>query len=1060
MAACMRCGSDSPPEARFCMACGFELARQAPRRTLRKTVTVVFTDLVGSTDVGERLDPEALREVLADYFARMRAVIEHHGGLVERLLGDAVLAVFGLPTAHEDDALRAVRAAVDMRAALAEVNEGLPAGLDLRIRARTGINTGEVLVADDALTGVMTGDVVGDVVNVAARLEAAADTDGILIGELTHRLVRDYVESEPLTLRLKGKRDDVRAHRVLSVSDTRALGRRLSAPLIGRQQEYDALLAAFATARGDGVGQLVTVLGAAGSGKSRLVRDVTAALAVEAKVVSGRCLPYGEIAMLPVAEVVTQLVGLGLDTTGAAVQHAVARALEDEPDDATLIRAARIAGAAGLGPLAGAVEDAALDLAALLVASARDQPVVVVIEDLHWASESLLDLLEAVARGTTAAVLLLCTSRPDVLETHPTWSATIADAAVVDVPLLDSDHSRLLISELLGAGDAARDVTPSVVAVAEGNPLVVEEALAMLIDDGLLVRRDGAWRLETDIGDLRIPPTVDAILAARLDLLPPDERRAAELAAVVGKEFSRAELGALNAGEVPDLDATLDALWAKQLIDLEDQQPDGLRFHHILVRDAVYAATPKRRRADLHGTYADIVGAMVGGELGGQFSEIVGEHLERSFFLRRELGAGKDALRPLGSRAAQRLVDAGERATGSSDHGAAERLLTRALALLDEAHPLRASLLMDLSEVLHDMAQQAAARDTLERAIAATGSGAAEDVQLRAELARIRSDVLYSDREATSAVSLMRDLAERLEEIADGRVVVRAWTTAAHVAYSADKHDIGVDMMRRAVEHARRTGGAELPYCLVGLCEVALWGSLPALALRDMCSAAISEAQAGTLHAAALEMKLGMVDGLLGDFELAGARLTNALNFAESHRAQVWVSDAHWKLGGCAVLAGDFEAAAAHLGRTRALFHDFGEPSEAAVAAQQAVCFLRLGDVEQARAGTDFAMAHQVDSETRIAARVASAELEILVGDPVVGVARARDAVEVAEVGDDILALGDSLSVLGRALLATGGRHEAVSTFERALAVYEAKGVVPAVAATRELLAQMSAFPA
>ncbi len=1037
------------------MACGFELAGRVPRQQVRKTVTVVFSDLVGSTDVGERLDPEALREVLAEYFTRMRAAVERHGGVVERLLGDAVIAVFGLPVAHEDDALRAVRAAVDMRTALIQVNEGLPRGLDLQISARTGVNTGEVLIADDALSGVMTGDVVGDVVNVAARLEGAAGTGEILVGELTYRLVREFVETDRLNLRLKGKRDAVPAHRLLSVSTTRAAGRRLVAPLVGRQAEYDALLATFERSRADHSAQLTTVMGTAGSGKSRLVREATAKLGDEAAVVTGRCLPYGEIAMLPIAEIVTQLVGLELGSSGSDVQDALRGllSLPDQLDESVRLRAARIAGVAGLGPLAGAVEDAAPDLAALLVAAADRRPVVVVVEDLHWASESLLDLLEAVARGCSAApVMLLCTARPELLEAYPTWSSSLPDATVLELAALDERDSRELIDELLGPGDAARAVANSVANVAEGNPFVVEAALAMLIDDGLLIRRDGAWHLDADLGELRIPPSVEAILAARLDLLPAEERQTAELAAVIGKQFTRTELAALDGGELTGLDAALDGLWARQLIDVEEHQPDGLRFHHILVRDAVYAATPKRRRGNLHAGFAEIVAAAPGGGFGGQFSEIVGEHLERAYHFKRELGASAEEVRDLGSSAASRLAEAAERATGSSDHAAAERLQVRALGVVDEDDPLHPTLLIDLADVRYDLGWHLKVREHLVKAAAAADRVGSHETQLRAALSLARFDVVCGDRDPLGAIGEMQGLAERLEATADDRAVVRAWMAICHVAYFADRHDTAYAMAQRAAEHARRLGGSELPYCLVGLCEVALRGSLPVPAVGDECRSALAEAQPGTLHAAWLEMKLGSVDAMRGSFASARAHINAGLAVAEAQRALAWIGDGHYKLGKCEALAGDYEAAAYSFGRTREVWGRLAEPSEATLAALQAVCWVRLGDFEQARDGVDYARPRELDSESKIAWRVASAELESAVGAPDLAMRHAVEAVDIAERVDDLLALGDALSTLGAVRLAHGDRLEGVAALERAVTAYEAKGVVPAAASVRSRL--------
>ena len=488
---------------------------------MRKTVTILFCDLVGSTALGERTDPELLRELMSSYHATLRVILERHGGTVEKFVGDAAMAVFGIPTVHEDDAERAVRAAVEMREAVVEL------GLSVRM----GISTGEVA------SGTGETLVTGDAVNLAARFEQAAEPGEILIGAQTERLVGGLVRAEtPTPLRLKGKAEAVPAFRLIEVlPDVPAFTAPIDAPFVGRVEELAALRAASAQAVAERVPQLCTIVGPPGIGKSRIVREFLAGERGRARIVIGRCLPYGEgITYWPLGEIVRQVGG---DQPRAAIAEIVGGA------EGALV-ADRLAGAISLGPAGGSPEEISWAARKLVEALAQDGPVIVVVDDIHWAEPALLDLLEYVATFATGVPLLtLCTARPDVFEARPSWSNPRRNAALVSLEPLGADEAESLIDAL---EDMDQPTRSRIVAAAEGNPLFVEQFLAM--------------RAEGHDGELVIPPTVHALLSARLDRLDPAERAVIERASVEGRLFHRGAVtemlpagGSNGRGVAPDL---------------------------------------------------------------------------------------------------------------------------------------------------------------------------------------------------------------------------------------------------------------------------------------------------------------------------------------------------------------------------------------------------------------------------------------------------------------------------------------------------------------------------
>jgi len=642
MPACPSCGRENAVDARFCSGCGTPLVAPEPAREQRKVVTVIFCDLVGSTALGESTDPEALRARMRRYFDDLRVIIERHGGAVEKFVGDAVMAVFGIPVSHEDDALRAVRAAAEMGEAVRE--HGL--------EARIGVNTGEVVVGGESETLVT-----GDAVNVAARLEQAAPPGEALIGAETRQLVRDAVRVEPVeSLALKGKSEPVEAFRLVEVLvDAEALARHLEAPLVGRLREQARLRRDFEDAVAESTCRLFTLLGPAGIGKSRLVADFLEKVVLDADILRGRCLHYGEdITYWPLVEI---LVRIGVDAE-------------------TVI---------GSSP-----EETRLAFRRLLETRAAERPQVVVIDDLQWAEPVFVDLIEHIADfSRDAPIFLLCVARTELLDVRPGWGGGKMNASSILLEPLDHDDCAALIENLLGSArldDGARD---RIATASEGNPLFVEEMLAMVREHG-------------GDGEIVVPPTIHALLQARLDTLGSDERVVIERGAVEGEVFHRGAVAQLAPDPVrPALGLHLATLVRKELIRSVAPtfpEDEGFRFRHLLIRDAAYDSLPKATRAELHERFADWLAQhdLV------ERDEILGYHLEQARRYRVELDADDPALPVLSARAAEHLAAAGSGALDRGDFNAGRGLLRRATAVLPPGDERRLALAPGLSAALRE----------------------------------------------------------------------------------------------------------------------------------------------------------------------------------------------------------------------------------------------------------------------------------------------------------------------------------------------------------------------
>ena len=660
-------------------------------REQRKVVTILFCDLVGSTALGESTDPEALRARMRRYFEDLRAILERHGGSVEKFAGDAVMAVFGIPVAHEDDALRAARAAVEMREAVA--GHGL--------EARLGINTGEVVVGGEGETLVT-----GDAVNVAARLEQAAPNGEILIGAETRVLVRDAVRVEPVEpLVLKGKSEPVEAYRLLEVIGGAApVARHLEIPLVGRERERQRLWRDYEDAVADRTCRLFTLLGPAGIGKSRLVADFLERVSDSADVLRGRCLSYGEgITYWPLVEI---LVPIGV-----------------EPDSII-----------GTSP-----PETQLAFRRLLEARAVWRPQVVVIDDLQWAEPVFVDLVEHLADlSRDAPIFLLCIARTELLDARPDWGGGKLNATSILLEPLGADECRELVRHLDTQIDP--ELLKRITAASAGNPLFLEEMLAMVRDHG-------------GDGDIVVPPTIHALLQARIDSLDGDVRVVMERGSVEGEVFHRGSVAVLAPDPVrPAVESHLATLVRKELIRSTSAtfpEDEGFRFRHLLIRDAAYESLPKATRAELHERFADWLSThdLV------ERDEIVGYHLEQAHRYRTELDPGDPRLSELGGQAADRLAEAACGAMDRGDWGAARGMLRRARGLLPESSDERAALGPDLAIVLQEVGE------THEAMAAAEEAAAAEDPVLRA-----RGFIAVADASANVGHESTQEFGTRAEE--------------------------------------------------------------------------------------------------------------------------------------------------------------------------------------------------------------------------------------------------------------------------------------------------------
>lgn len=924
-----------------------------PATEQRKTVTVLFSDVTGSTTLGERLDPESMRQVLARFFDLTRDIIEGHGGTVEKFIGDAVMAIFGVPVLHEDDALRAVRAAAELHRKLAALNDELSRSHGVTLEVRTGVNTGEVV------TGTQERLATGDAVNVAARLEQLASPGEILLGESVVRLVRGAASVQPRgPVELKGKTVPVAVYRLVSVDEGSApVARHHGAPLIGREYELHLLHDAFARVVREQSCGLFSLLGAAGVGKSRLAEEFMAT--VDATVVRGQCLSYGEgITYWPIVQVVKAL-------------------LASDPALGELLTEARDIGA-GVAALFGEADVAtssteiAWAVRKIFELAASGRPLVVVLDDVHWGEPTLFDLLEHVTDlSRSAPLFLLCIGRPELMDRRPGWGGGKLNATTVLLEPLNDEEADALIDVLVGAhGVLAAELRAKVRGAAGGNPLFVEEMLTLAAD-----AREG---------EITVPPTIHALLSARLDQLATSERRVLERGAVEGQSFHAGAVRAL-APDVQGVPSHLVDLVRKDLIRPDRSAlpgDDAFRFRHLLIRDAAYDGLAKSVRADLHTRFAtwllDAAPDLV------ELDEIVGYHLEQAVKYKAELGPLDDPSRALAASASSRLESAGSRALDRGDVPGALNLLERAAALRPERNGdvdldmLIAQALLDAGRLETAIAR---ARSAAERA----GGCGNRTSELKA---RLWATAWAFNTDPEHAVSELPPLIEeaRREFADDNASLAYLWCAAGMQDHYFCRFGSGFEASLKIIRHADAAGlrtlarhgrtlaVAEIKYGPVPVGDAAAWvaelqASSPfyepwpdqvratllalaghfedAVALAEKSTEAVVERGEETA-AALFHMNRWDIEAAAGRHEDAAAEARAACEAFEQMGERSWLSTAACQLAESLYVLGRYDEADEWARKGRALGADDDIATQAGSAQVLAKLAARRGDSDEA----------------------------------------------------------------------------------------------------------------
>jgi class 3 adenylate cyclase len=1012
----------------------------------RKLATVLFCDVSGSTALGERVDAEAVRELMFRYFHEMRSAIERHGGTVEKFIGDAVVAVFGVPTAHEDDALRAVRAAAEMQERASSLNKDLEKRFGIRIALRIGLNTGEVVAGDTATRETF---VTGDAVNIAARLEQHAEPGEVLLGSSTYKLVREVVTADagdPITV--KGKTAPLKVHRLIEVRVPQGSpARRAGELLVGREKELAELERALEDAVSARACRLVTVLGEPGVGKSRLAAELIAGAGTGVTVLQGRCLSYGEgITYWPVIEMIRGAAKIRDEHSASEARARLSEILPDEP-----VAAVHLARLLGLAEGASSPPEITWAVRKLLEALAASSALLALVDDIQWAESALLDLLYDLSTIARGPILLLCLARPELLELRRDWDPTLRLEA------LEAADSDRLLAETLTGGLVPEDVRIRVAAAARGNPLFIEELAAMLVDEGLLARTNGSWEATRELAEIAVPTTVSALLGARLDRLENSARQVLERGAIEGEVFHRGAVRALS----PVRERKGIAPMLRMLEEREFVRPDqaaftddaAFRFRHILLRDAAYHGIAKRVRADLHAGFADWL-EIAAGERVSEYEEISGYHLEQSYRLRTELGPADEDARDTAARAYERLASAGHRAFARGDFRAASNLLGRAIELTSTPET---DVVVDLIETRLGFGDFDGAQDVAD--LLAERNGDAE-----ATYAALYTSVVGMQRDpegANTRAAAQADAAiETFGALGNERGLAKAWALRAAIHMARGDLARTREAGEMSLLHASRAGDSRQEAEGVKMIGAAI--SYGAGSLSE--SARVFEEQidwarghADLATEAALLVAIAVLRAARGEF--AAARETAARGEALLAELGSLVHLAAFNASGqIAFLAGDYPEAERRYRWAYETLEAVGEKGFlSSVAFQVARALLEQGRLEEAWELVDESRALGASDDVvtqfgwrAVGARVLARQERFAEAERL-----ARDAVGVIEATDYLENLAEALFDLGAVLAQAGRPTEAAEVFARALSLWERKENIVMAERARAQLAEL-----
>jgi class 3 adenylate cyclase/tetratricopeptide (TPR) repeat protein len=986
----------------------------------RKTVTVLFADLVESTTMAEGLDPEALASLLSRYFEGARRQIESRGGTVEKFIGDAVVGVFGVPAVHEDDALRAIRAGLDIQRAIAEMNTEIEATFGVRLMARIGINTGEVAVGGESVA-------LGHAVNMAARLEQAAGSGDVLIGASTYELVGDAVTAESVgPLVVKGAAQPIGAWRVSGIGPTRERGWQSTGPFVGREHELSVIDSAFNDAADGKACVVVTVAAVPGMGKSRLAAEAVARLADRARVLVGRCLPYGE------------------GVTYAALAEIVSQVDEAEAPDAV----SRAQQALSIGALASP-EETAWAIKELLESLAERQPVAVVVDDLQWAEPLLLDLLDYVATfSVERPILLLCLTRPDLFDVRPEWSAPRPNSAVIRLePLSTRETEWLLTASDSAALDA--DTRRHIVDAAGGVPLFVEQMAAFQPE-----------------GEGLVPPTIRALLAARVDRLSRQERTALERAAIQGETFDRGAVAALAPDSMrSSLGTLLLGLVRRELIRPERTSTgkDSFRFSHALVRDAVYDQMPHKIRSDLHERYAALLSAE---NDASARQDVIGHHLERALRERALIDAFSPETKELAVRAGLAIHAAGRGALARKEWQRSVDLLRRARELLVDAPAESVAVLPDLIQALVDLPDAQAAGLAHDEAVTESRRLGDKSTELRAEVAWAANEYRTDAQGWQDRVTAIANAAiEYFSGVGDDAslaysLLLKAMATSLNMAGA-------IETLKQAKVHAERAGDERAQIeAWDELGGAMLGGPTPYAELLPFMEGEVAWAREHGIAFTEADGRLGLAYGLWATGDLDGARA--ALDGIRDLFARLpgFVP----QLGECDTLGGFIELDTGNAAAAEPLYRRAMDTFERGghrrwwrtAAVGLAHTLIALDRVDEAAMLLESIESQEFTSSIRadVAQMEARARLSAAQGDLPTAIATAKAAVTLIESSESPHSEARARELVANLLAESGDARAAQVEFRIANALYAAKGYQPGEARTKAKLTPPQKAPA